>query len=186
MEQVLVKAMCVLPKTEPGHLPIYLPHNSLWLCSTGHQHRSKLFSWCGYGQWLLASSGRRGGAWKTGIPHPRYKSAVESDSYGGPKHSSNIFSNEDEATNVMGFNSQITWFEKCCIKIIFDCVLLYGHTAKQLLAYFRTVLDTLKHHCATLKLKNWKWFQDRCEFVGMDVAAGGAQPTQSKIEDFPS
>ena len=29
--------------------------------------------------------------------------------------------------------------------IIFDDVLMYGRTAKQLLVYFRTVLDVLKH-----------------------------------------
>ena len=71
-------------------------------------------------------------------------------------------------------------------KIIFDYVLLYGRTAKQLLSYFITVLDVLKNHRATLKLKEFKWFQDRCEFVGMDVAAGGTQPAQSKMRLFPS
>ena len=39
-------------------------------------------------------------------------------------------------------------------KIIADDVLLFGHTDEQLLAYFRTVLDILKHHHATLKLKS--------------------------------
>ena len=63
--------------------------------------------------------------------------------------------------------------KKCCIKINFDYVLLYGRTAKQLLSYFRTVLEALKHHCATLKLKKGQWFQERCEFVGMDAASGG-------------
>ena len=38
-------------------------------------------------------------------------------------------------------------------KIIVGDVLLYGYTAEQILAYFRTVLDFLKHHRATLKLK---------------------------------
>ena len=69
-------------------------------------------------------------------------------------------------------------------KIIVDDVLLYGRTSRQLLDYFRTVLDVLKHHRATLKLKKGKWFQDRCEFVGMDVAADGTQPAQSKNEAF--
>ena len=48
-------------------------------------------------------------------------------------------------------------------------MLLYGRTAKQLLDYFRAVLNVLKHHQATLKLKKCKWFQDRCEFVGISV-----------------
>ena len=69
-------------------------------------------------------------------------------------------------------------------KIIVDCVLLYRRTAEQLLTYFRTVLDVLKHHRATLKVKKCKWFQDRCKFLGMDMAAGGTQPAQSKNEDF--
>ena len=69
-------------------------------------------------------------------------------------------------------------------KIIFNDVLLYGLTSSQLLAYFRTVLDFLRHHRALLKLKKCKWFQDRCDFVGMDVAAGGTQPEKSKNETF--
>ena len=57
-------------------------------------------------------------------------------------------------------------------KIIVNYVLLYGRTSRQILDYFRTVLDVLKHHCATLKLKKCKWFQDRCKFVGTEVAEG--------------
>ena len=147
--RVPVEAMCVLPKTKPGHSPIHLPHTSLWWCGSGYWHRSKLFHCSGYGQWLLTSSGRRGVTWKTGIINPVFKSMVESDSYGVPK---------------------------CTSKIIVDDVLLYGLSAKQLLAYFGTVLDVLKYHRATLKLKRWKLFQYRCNFSGMDVAEGETQP----------
>ena len=35
--------------------------------------------------------------------------------------------------------------------IIVDDVVMYGLTAKKILAYFRKVLDVLKHHHATLK-----------------------------------
>ena len=76
--------------------------------------------------------------------------------------------------------SQRTWFENFVSKIIVDGVLLYGRTAEQLLDYFRTVLDVLKRHCGTLKPKKLKWFQGRCEFLGMDVAAGVTQPAQSQ------
>ena len=38
-------------------------------------------------------------------------------------------------------------------RIIVDDALLYGRTAGQILAYFITVLDVLKNHRATLKLK---------------------------------
>ena len=69
-------------------------------------------------------------------------------------------------------------------EIIVDRLLLYGRSANQLLDYFITVLDFLKHHRATLKLKKCKWFQYRCEFVGMDMKAGGTQPAQSKNEAF--
>ena len=69
-------------------------------------------------------------------------------------------------------------------KIIVDDVLLYGRTADMILDYFITVLYILKHHRATLKLKIFKWFQDRYEFVGMDVAEDGTEPTQSKNEAF--
>ena len=74
--------------------------------------------------------------------------------------------------------------ENVASKIIVEDVLLYGNTADRLLSYFRTVLNFLKHHRATLKMKKCKWFQDRCEFVGIDVSAGGIQPTQSKTEYF--
>ena len=36
---------------------------------------------------------------------------------------------------------------------IVDDVLLYGITVKNLLEYFRTVLEILKHHRATINLK---------------------------------
>ena len=75
-------------------------------------------------------------------------------------------------------------FKNVPSKIIVDDVLLYGRISGQLLAYFRKVLDFLKHHRATLKLKKFKWFQDRCKFVGMDMAAGVTQPVQSKNNAF--
>ena len=84
----------------------------------------------------------------------------------------------------MWHTSQITWFENVASKIIVDDVLLHGRTAGQILDYFKTVLDVLKHHCATLNMKFFKWFQDRWKFVGMDVAAGATQPAQSKNEAF--
>ena len=65
-------------------------------------------------------------------------------------------------------------------KIIFGDVLLYRRTSRQLLDYFRTVLDVLKHHWDTLKLKKCKWFQDRCNFVEMYMEAGGTQHSQSQ------
>ena len=69
-------------------------------------------------------------------------------------------------------------FKNISSKSIDDDVLLYGRTYKQLLAYFRTVLDSLKHHHATLKLKKCKWFQFWCKFAGMDMEEGGTQPAQ--------
>ena len=63
-------------------------------------------------------------------------------------------------------------------------MLLYGHTSKHILAQSRIVPDVLKHHCATLTLKNSQWFQDKCEFVGMDVTEGGTQPKLTKNERF--
>ena len=71
-------------------------------------------------------------------------------------------------------------FKNIPSKSIDDDVLLYGRTYKQLLAYFRSVLDVLKQHHAILKLKKRKLFQGRCKFVGMDTTAGATQPTQSK------
>ena len=53
----------------------------------------------------------------------------------------------------MGHTSEIMWFENFASAIIVDGVTLYGSTSEQLVDYFRTVLDVLKHHHATLKLK---------------------------------
>ena len=54
-------------------------------------------------------------------------------------------------------------------KIIVDDVLLYGRTSENLLDYFRTVLDALKHHYTTLKIKKAQMvsiqvqvFKDEC------------------------
>ena len=69
-------------------------------------------------------------------------------------------------------------------KMVVDDVLLYGRTSMHFLDYLKTVMDFLKYHRATLKLKKCKWFQDRCEFVGMDIPEGGTQPVQSKNEAF--
>ena len=124
----------------------------------------------------MESSVRRGGLRKTGILHPGQKSVVESDAYGGPKCGSKICINDNEATYGMRYTSQRMWFKNVASKIIVDDKLLYGHTDEQLLAYFRTVLDALRHHCAKINLKTRKWFQERCKLVGMDVAAGGTQP----------
>ena len=65
-------------------------------------------------------------------------------------------------------------------KVIVGGVLLYGCTAKQLLAYFRTILGFLKHHPAIIKLKNCTWFQGRCDYVVIYVAADGTQLAQPK------
>ena len=61
----------------------------------------------------------------------------------------------------MTMNLQIEWntldkvrgLKNVASKIIVDDMLLYGRIAEKLLAYFRTVLDVLKHHRATLNLK---------------------------------
>ena len=37
-------------------------------------------------------------------------------------------------------------------KITVEYMLLFGSTANQLLAYFGTVLDVLKHDCTTIKM----------------------------------
>ena len=70
----------------------------------------------------------------------------------------------------------------CGFKVIVDDVLLFGREEETLLRYFRVVLDMLKHHRATLKLKKCSWFQSSCKFVGMDVGAGDNQPASSKFE----
>ena len=65
--RVPVEDVCVLQKTEPGQSTICIPHTLLLLCGTGNRRIRKVFYCCEYGQWVLASSGRRGGTIKTGI-----------------------------------------------------------------------------------------------------------------------
>ena len=72
----------------------------------------------------------------------------------------------------------------CGSKVIVDDVLVYGRDQEQLLNYFQAVLDILKHYRATINLKKCKWFQDRCEFVGVDVGAKGNSPAHSKFDAF--
>ena len=44
-------------------------------------------------------------------------------------------------------------FKNVASKFIVDDVLMYGCTSEKILAYFKTILDILKHHRTTLKLK---------------------------------
>ena len=128
MARVPVEVVYVLPKIEPGHLPISLPHTYMWWHSTVHRHRSKVFHCCGHGKWVLESSGRRGGMIKTGILCPVRKAVVEGYAYGGYKCGSNISSNDDEATDRMVQTIQGTWFEKCLIKnYCWQCVTVWTH-----------------------------------------------------------
>ena len=69
---------------------------------------------------------------------------VEMDDYGGRKCISNVFRNDDEATDIMGYISEGARAENVASKTIFDDVSFYGRTAKKLLTHFRTVLDVLK------------------------------------------
>ena len=45
-------------------------------------------------------------------------------------------------------------------------------------------MDALKNQCAKLKLKKCKWFQYRCDFLGMGVAAGVTQPAHYRNNTF--
>ena len=61
-----------------------------------------------------------------------------------------------------------------------DGVFLYVQISLQLLEYFITVLGLLKLHHNILKLEKFKWYQNRWDFVGMDVASYGTQLVYSK------
>ena len=69
--------------------------------------------------------------------------------------------NADPTFVVLIMNLQMDWdtlakergLKIFASKIIVDDLLLCGSTAEQILAYFITVMDVLKHHRATLKLK---------------------------------
>jgi hypothetical protein len=74
--------------------------------------------------------------------------------------------------------------QHCDTKVIVDDVLIYGRDSDELIRYFGVVVDVLKHHRATLKLKKCKWFGKSCEFVGVDVTSEGNKPAESKLQAF--
>ena len=74
--------------------------------------------------------------------------------------------------------------QHCDTKVIVDDVLIYGRDSDELIRYFGVVVDVIKHHRATLKLKKCKWFGKSCEFVGVDVTSEGNKPAESKLQAF--
>ena len=104
----------------------------------------------------MAGSGRRVGARKTGILHPGWKAALESDAYGDQNASTIFVAMATKLYMEWDTLSKERGLKKFASKIIVVDVLLYGHTARQLIAYFRTFLDVLKHHRDTLRLKKCK------------------------------
>jgi hypothetical protein len=75
----------------------------------------------------------------------------------------------------------LKWFGS---KVIVDDVLLFASCVMTLLAYFRIVLQTLKHYSATLKLKKTNFLAKHVEFVGVDVNQDGNSPAESKYAAF--
>ena len=64
-------------------------------------------------------------------------------------------------------------------------MLLYVHTVEDILVVnLRTFLYILKYQCVTLNQKKLKWFQDKQEFLRMDMESGVTQPVHSKNEAF--
>eukprot|EP00957_Ditylum_brightwellii_P111901 8533594-Ditylum_brightwellii.AAC.1 len=63
-------------------------------------------------------------------------------------------------------------------------MLVYEKERDQLLMYFRGILDRLKHYHTTVNLQKCKWFQDHCEFIGIDVDQGSNYPARSKQDVF--
>ena len=68
--------------------------------------------------------------------------------------------------------------------VIVDNVLVFGRTKDELLRYFKCILEVLMYYRETINLRKCKWFQDKCEFVGVDVCAGGNRPAHSKFAAF--
>ena len=103
---------------------------------------------------------------KTGIIHPRLKSVVESNACWGVKFSSWIFVNDYEATKGMVHLCKGAQAQKLRFKNIVDSIFVYRSTSDQLLSYFRTVLDVLKHHRDTLNMKECKIFNTGTSLYG--------------------
>ena len=67
---------------------------------------------------------------------------------------------------------------------IVDDVLIYSTSEKDLLAYFRCVLEVLQFYRATVKLKKCRFCPQHAEFVGLDLTSDGNQPADSKMKFF--
>ncbi len=101
-------------------------------------------------------------------------------------------------TNVMAFfvcmlqDFQQQWdkeaasqgLQGCLSQVIVDDILLASLTANELLAYFRIVLTTLRHFCATVKLRKCRFFQSTTQFVGVDLSLEGNSLAHSKNDAF--
>jgi hypothetical protein len=74
--------------------------------------------------------------------------------------------------------------KNCGSSVIVDDVLVFVRDKDELLRYFKCILEILMHYKATINLRKCKWFQDKCEFVGFDVCAGGNRPAHSKFTAF--
>ena len=98
---------------------------------------------------------------------------------------SNNSGNDEEISKIMGQTRKLERNKNVASKIIFDEVLLYRHTEEHNISHLITALYFLKHPHAAINMKNCKWFQYGCEFLGMEMEAGVTQPKQLKIMHFP-
>ena len=164
MERVPVEAVCVIPTTEPGHSAIELPHISMWLCGAVYWHRRKAFIAVdmGSGHWQLVSENEA--RERLTLFTPNGKQRWKLMPMGALKAAPTFVAMAMELKTEWGSLAQERGLKFFVSKIIFDYVLLYGRIEEQILDCFITVLYVLKHHCATLKLKKWKWLWDRCKF----------------------
>mmetsp|Transcript_13167 Transcript_13167/g.31418 ORF Transcript_13167/g.31418 Transcript_13167/m.31418 type:complete len:1848 (-) Transcript_13167:281-5824(-) len=64
--------------------------------------------------------------------------------------------------------------------VIVDDVLLFDNNIISLIAYFVTVLETLKKYRVTVNLRKTRFLPPRAEFVGRDLLPTGNSPAQSK------
>ncbi len=64
--------------------------------------------------------------------------------------------------------------------VIVDNIIMYAKCVVSLLAYYLSILKTLKFYRVTANLRKGRYFPTRAEFVGTDVLATGNAPAESK------
>ena len=186
---MVILYLILIPSTKSGHKTVHIPNSLMRWHGQGYMygHRGEIFIAIDLdsGYWQVVAEKRQG---QVGFLHTRLKEEVESYANGCIELCLNIGGNCDGAPAAVGWfgrRSKHHWMwlgshhQRCPIFSTAET-----RDKEQLLRYFKTVLDILKHYRQTINLKKYKWFQDNCKYIGVNVGAKRNSLGQSKFEAF--